>query len=484
MSRRARIRRLRGDSYEQLDLEHAQLRSFRNILLIAAASCSRRPVTLVFMASYPTLMPLCFPTGGPRTCPTQSMATARSNLQCTDILIVAMLGALGGAIAATLSIRNLKGTSTPYDVPIALAASQGAVGRSSPRSWLLVAIQGYVHSWAPSVLDSQGQILAYALVFGFAQQALSRLLDRQAQTLLEVLPGVHPHRIFFFFFSPPPPPPFFFIPAMRVAGPPTGLDGDLTDDDERHHAGEDRRGQLGTDEAEDDGHDDAGRDPQAGPTAARPRTTTATTWARRKYTAVAPHSSQRGPVSSGSWPCSTDGSQRHGDRRDGPGHDAVQRQPGAGRHRAAAQVRHAREAVQHRQPEHPRKQYERREPRQEQPRLGHRPGRRVHDLHHALAEHDDDEPPEPLREVPGVGDDWHRLQHLAHPVRSRPAGRGGCGVPLLAPRVPRSPPCRPPHGRPRMPGHAAVVRLAVAPRSGARPGPFASRALSCSIRLA
>jgi hypothetical protein len=57
-------------------------------------------------------------------------------------------------------------------------------------------------------LDSQGQILAYALVLGFAQQAFSRLLDKQAQTLLEGLPGgtdveptpKAPDR-------PPPPPP-------------------------------------------------------------------------------------------------------------------------------------------------------------------------------------------------------------------------------------------------------------------------------------
>jgi hypothetical protein len=52
----------------------------------------------------------------------------------------------------------------------------------------LIAIQG---NFVPglSVLDSQGQILAYALVFGFAQQALSRSLDKRAQTILEGLPG-------------------------------------------------------------------------------------------------------------------------------------------------------------------------------------------------------------------------------------------------------------------------------------------------------
>jgi hypothetical protein len=72
----------------------------------------------------------------------------------------------------------------------------------------LVAIQGMFIPGL-SQLDSQGQILAYALVLGFAQQALSRLLDKQAQILLEGLPGgtdvlptpKPPDRM------PPPPPP-------------------------------------------------------------------------------------------------------------------------------------------------------------------------------------------------------------------------------------------------------------------------------------
>ncbi|MGN7200370.1 hypothetical protein [Arthrobacter sp. SAFR-044] len=52
----------------------------------------------------------------------------------------------------------------------------------------VVAIQG---SFVPGLsrLDSQGQILAYALLFGFGQQALSRLLDKRAQELVEGLPG-------------------------------------------------------------------------------------------------------------------------------------------------------------------------------------------------------------------------------------------------------------------------------------------------------
>ena len=61
----------------------------------------------------------------------------------------------------------------------------------------LVAIQG---DFVPglSVLDSQEQILAYALVLGYAQQVFTRLLDQRAQTLLSGLPsrdaGTLPHR--------------------------------------------------------------------------------------------------------------------------------------------------------------------------------------------------------------------------------------------------------------------------------------------------
>ena len=195
-SLRPRMRRVVADSYEQLDLEHAQLRSFRNILYLAAFFLvAAVAVTLVVVSRKPTLMPLCFPneltnaqTGASTVqglnCPTGSALNAA---QATDVLIVAMLGALGGALAATLSIRNLKGTSTPYDVPVALAILKVPLGALTALL-ALVAIQG---KFVPglSVLDSQGQILAYALIFGFAQQAISRLLDQQAQTLLEGLPG-------------------------------------------------------------------------------------------------------------------------------------------------------------------------------------------------------------------------------------------------------------------------------------------------------
>ncbi|HET8765919.1 MAG TPA: hypothetical protein VFM86_01205 [Pedococcus sp.] len=185
---RPRMRRLVGDSYEKLDLEHAQLRSFRNIVLLATAFlfvCV--VVTLVFVYVNPSWVPLCFETGTDKVtaCPSRMFEGAQPT--GPDILVATAMGGLGGAFAAVLSIRNLKGTANPYDVPVALAVLKFPLGAMTAILGL-VAIKG---GFAPGLsnLDNQGQILAYALLFGFSQQALSRLLDKRAQDLLEGLPG-------------------------------------------------------------------------------------------------------------------------------------------------------------------------------------------------------------------------------------------------------------------------------------------------------
>jgi hypothetical protein len=66
-----------------------------------------------------------------------------------------------------------------------------------------------------SELDSQRQILAYALVFGYAQQLLSRLIDNRAHTILNSLPskGTDANR-----FTPQP-------ASLIVAAPPPGRRG-------------------------------------------------------------------------------------------------------------------------------------------------------------------------------------------------------------------------------------------------------------------
>jgi hypothetical protein len=107
-----------------------------------------------------------------------------------DITLVALLGVLGGGLSGAISIRKLQGSSTPYDVPVALSLLKLPSGAVSALVGLLFVLGGFVPGL--SQLDSQPQILAYAFLFGIAQQIVTRLVDQQAQDILTKVPSKEP----------------------------------------------------------------------------------------------------------------------------------------------------------------------------------------------------------------------------------------------------------------------------------------------------
>jgi hypothetical protein len=208
---RHRVRRLLSDSFAAVDTQHSQLRNFRNTVLLAALLIfSLVAITTIVVALEPDVMPLCFPNEVVLSpTPDDSAVTQQRGFNCPtgagvegptpgDVLIVALIGLLGGALAASVSIRHLKGTIAPYNVPAALAMLKVPLGAFTA-ILALVAVRG---DFVPGLtaLDSQEQILAYALVFGFAQQLFTRLLDQQVQTVLQGLPSKDTAD------DPPPPP--------------------------------------------------------------------------------------------------------------------------------------------------------------------------------------------------------------------------------------------------------------------------------------
>jgi hypothetical protein len=192
--RRARAKVLAEDGYEAVDLKHDQLRSFRNIILMAAAVIIVLiSLTTVWVSLHPTAMPLCFSNEITKTanetvtrnynCPTRDNTSAPTG---GDIWIVALLGLLGGALAASVAIRRIQGTTTPYDVPVALAWLKVPLGAFTAILGIVAIRGGFVPGL--SVLDSQQQILAYALLLGFAQQLFTKAIDDKAQSLLTAVP--------------------------------------------------------------------------------------------------------------------------------------------------------------------------------------------------------------------------------------------------------------------------------------------------------
>lgn len=198
--RRAALKQAMETSYDASDEAYVRLRDFRNIIVLAAAAMVVFTALLVALVAYsPDAIPLCFEPGVTVATVTpqqeqgiQSVCPSGDRQQPTsgDILIVAGLGTVGGALGALIAIRNLRGTSTPYSGTTALAILKIPSGALSAVIGMLLLAGGFVPGLTN--LDNQRQILAYALVFGIAQQLVTRVADDRAQQILDRLPSKDP----------------------------------------------------------------------------------------------------------------------------------------------------------------------------------------------------------------------------------------------------------------------------------------------------
>ena len=82
---------------------------------------------------------------------------------------------------------NQSDPSERYGIPLALAWLKLPTGAITAFLGLLLMRGQFVPGL--SALDSSAQILAWALVFGYAQQLFTRLVDQQGQTVLETVRG-------------------------------------------------------------------------------------------------------------------------------------------------------------------------------------------------------------------------------------------------------------------------------------------------------
>jgi hypothetical protein len=168
-------------SYGTTDAQYARLRSFRNILSGVSIAVLCFAVGLALMGLiWPEALALCFG-GTPMACPTGTAPSPR------DALVIEVLGAAGGALAAVLAVSKMQGTSTPYSVPLALAMLKLPFGALSALLGLVLIHGRFIPGLTE--LDTSGQILAYAIVLGVAQHLITGLVDRRGQELLAGIPG-------------------------------------------------------------------------------------------------------------------------------------------------------------------------------------------------------------------------------------------------------------------------------------------------------
>ena len=181
--RRAAFREAMKISYEAADEQHARVRSLRNTLIIAAALLTALVAWCASLVSAFLMRSRC----------ASSRLRVRLQMgvvpQPGDIPIVALMGILGGAMSATFAIQRLRTTPAPIskDLKVSLAFLKLPAGALTAIGGLILIHGQFIPGLTD--LDSQGQILAYAIVLGVAQQLVTRFIDQKAEDVLAAVPS-------------------------------------------------------------------------------------------------------------------------------------------------------------------------------------------------------------------------------------------------------------------------------------------------------
>ncbi len=155
--------------------QHIRVRSFRNIVWFSFLLLSAGAVMLALIAAgHPEVAPMC--SQNTRICVSGTMPSGM------DVFMVEALGAVAGMVTAVGSLPRIQGTSTPYSVPIALAALKVPTGAlSAVLGILLLRVVAANALVGPS---TEAALVAWAVVFGSAQHLVTRLADVQGQVVL------------------------------------------------------------------------------------------------------------------------------------------------------------------------------------------------------------------------------------------------------------------------------------------------------------
>jgi hypothetical protein len=211
VERRKIITIVRGASSAALR-EHVRLRSFRNVVVVTAALMLLLAIGVAITGFlHPTLIPLCFapqeagkvtvvcptaqsepfvPFGQTRQPPVPMRRidnVVKETAKPQDLIVVELVGLTAAAIATAAAIRGIRGSAERYGLPVALASLKLPTGAITAFLGLLLMRGQFVPGL--SALDTPAQILAWALVFGYAQQLFTRLVDQQGQTVLNNVRG-------------------------------------------------------------------------------------------------------------------------------------------------------------------------------------------------------------------------------------------------------------------------------------------------------
>lgn len=167
------------------EAERARVRSFAHILMASTAVMGLIAFGFaMFAVAEPAIGErFCFPKDQDNPNAPLTVCPLGQEPTWEGVWFIEFVGMLASAVTGAVSLRKVRGNSSPYHVLISLLLLKLPVGA-------LTAVVGIVllsGTFFPGLtaLDTSSQIIAWAMAFGVLQEAVTRTIDRQGQHLLE-----------------------------------------------------------------------------------------------------------------------------------------------------------------------------------------------------------------------------------------------------------------------------------------------------------
>ncbi|MCF3137075.1 hypothetical protein [Streptomyces olivochromogenes] len=175
-------------AYQAEEAERARLRSFTQIVVVAAGALAVIAVGLGVWAGFD-------PEVSRRFCFAPDEKSPNSDLICPlgspnkwgNVFFLEFIGMCGAAVAGAVSLRDVRGTAGPYHVATGQMILRLPVGAVAAAVGILLMSGAFFPGL--SSLDTSTQIVAWGFAFGILQESVTRAVDRQGRSLLDNIKG-------------------------------------------------------------------------------------------------------------------------------------------------------------------------------------------------------------------------------------------------------------------------------------------------------
>lgn len=182
-------------AYRVQEREVVRVRSFSRIVYGWAAGLMAISIAVAMLgAVYDDAVPMCFHPLGTIVCPTSGGAFTGDldhdyhlATRPWDYVVVETAGLVAAAVTAAATLRQIRGTATAYNVPLALAVLKLPTGALTAVLGLLLMRGEFVPGL--TALDTSAQIVAWAIIFGAAQQLFTRFVDERGNAVMQAVAG-------------------------------------------------------------------------------------------------------------------------------------------------------------------------------------------------------------------------------------------------------------------------------------------------------